>query len=53
MSRLATVIVASAGGAFGWWVGSFVGLLTAFMLGVAGTAAGTYVGGRLARHYLQ
>ncbi len=47
------MIVASAGGAFGWWVGSFVGVMTAFLLGVVGTAAGTYVGGRLARLYLQ
>ena len=53
MSRLLMMIVASAAGAFGWWVGSFVGLMTAFMLGVLGSAVGTYVGGRLARHYLQ
>ncbi len=45
------LVAATLGSALGWWIGSFVGLMTAFILSVVGTAAGVYFGGRLAREY--
>jgi hypothetical protein len=36
------MMVASAGGAIGWWVGSGLGIMTAFFLSLVGTAVGTY-----------
>lgn len=44
-------IGASIGGAFGWWLGAFVGTMTAFFLSVVGTAAGVYLARRWTRHY--
>lgn len=36
----------------GWWIGSPGGLMTAFLLGSAGSFAGVYVGWRIHRDYL-
>jgi hypothetical protein len=52
LSRLLRLIVATAGGAIGWWLGAHIGVMTAFLVSVAGTGLGVYVGGRIARHYL-
>lgn len=51
MSRLIALVAATLGSAFGWWVGSWVGVMTAFFLSVVGTAAGIYFGNRLAKEY--
>ena len=48
MSRLLTFIGATIGGAIGWWIGAGVGTMTAFFVSVLGTAAGVYVGRRIA-----
>lgn len=45
-------IGASIGGALGWWLGAFVGTMTAFFLSVVGTALGVYFARRWARPYL-
>jgi uncharacterized protein YcfJ len=52
MSKWLALIGATAGGAIGWWVGSGLGLLGAFVLGIVGTAVGTYAGRRIAREYM-
>lgn len=52
MSKLLALIGATAGGALGWWLGSGIGLMTAFLLGVVGTALGTYAGRRIAARFL-
>jgi len=52
MSKWLALIGATVGGAVGWWMGSPLGLLGSFILGILGTAAGTYAGRRVARDYL-
>ncbi len=41
-----------AGGGFGWWLGSSVGLMTAYFCGVFGASAGLYLSRRYVRNYL-
>ena len=48
MSNLLAFLGANVFGGLGWWLGSSVGLMTAVMLSVVGTALGVYVGRRLA-----
>ena len=48
MSNLLAFLGANVLGGLGWWIGSSVGLMTAFMASVVGTALGVYVGRRLA-----
>ena len=52
MLKLALFVGASIGGALGWWLGAFVGTMTAFFLGVVGTAAGVYLARRWVGRYL-
>lgn len=42
----------SIGGSIGWWLGSMVGIMTAFVLSVVGTAFGLYAARRLFANYL-
>ena len=51
MSKLLALVGATLGGAVGWWLGARVGVMTAFTLSVIGTAAGVYVGRRIAATY--
>lgn len=39
---------ATTGSAIGWWAGAHVGIMTAFMLSIVGTAVGVYGGKQLA-----
>ncbi|MFI5397051.1 MAG: hypothetical protein ACHQ9S_16060 [Candidatus Binatia bacterium] len=48
-----TFITATVSGAFGWWLGSYVGFMTAYVLSVVGTAAGVYLGRRWTTHYMK
>jgi len=43
---------ATIGGAIGWWLGSFVGFMTAYMVSTVLCAAGWYYGGLLAKRHL-
>jgi len=43
----------NVGGAIGWWLGGYVGLLTAFALSSVGALAGVYGGWWVARNYLE
>jgi hypothetical protein len=51
MSKVFAFIGATLGGALGWWVGSVVGIMTAFFLSTIGTGIGVYLARRLADHY--
>jgi hypothetical protein len=51
MNKLLAFVGATIGSAAGWWVGAFVGTMTAFMIGMVGTGAGVYVGHRIGKHY--
>lgn len=50
MTKMMGFIGATAGSAVGWWAGAHVGVMTAFILSVVGTAAGVYGGKQLADH---
>ncbi len=52
MSKLLALVGATLGGAVGWWLGSFIGLMTAFIISIVGTALGVYAGRRFADEYL-
>lgn len=52
MGKLLAFLGASIGGAVGWWLGAHLGLMTAFVLSVIGTAGGVYVGRRIAASYV-
>lgn len=39
------------GSSVGWWLGAFIGTMTAFLLSVVGFAAGIYFGRRIAAEY--
>ncbi len=51
MSKLLALVGATVGGTLGWWIGARMGIMTAFVLSIFGTAAGVYVGRRIAREY--
>ena len=52
MSKLASFIGMTVGGAIGWYAGMVVGYTTAFMLSCVGTGVGLYVARRAAQQYL-
>ena len=37
----------------GWWLGSYVGIVTAFLVSGVGSAAGVYLGWRIHRDFLE
>lgn len=51
LSKLLGFIGATAGGAMGWWLGSFGGVMASFTISVIGTGIGIYYGRRIAHHY--
>jgi hypothetical protein len=53
MSAFFAFIGASVGGWLGWIVGAHVGLMTAYVLSVVGTAIGVYYGRRAAASLLE
>jgi 2-dehydropantoate 2-reductase len=51
MKKLLGFVGATLGGAVGWWAGSAVGIMTAFMVSTVASGVGLYLGRRLADHY--
>ncbi len=51
MRKLMILIGTTLGSAIGWWLGSFVGMMTAFMVSTVGTGLGMYWGIRAAQRY--
>lgn len=51
MRKLLVLIGATAGSALGWWLGNQVGVMTAFLVSVAGTGAGAYATARFLDAY--
>jgi hypothetical protein len=51
MSKLLMLAGSTAGSYAGWWLGGHIGIMTAFMLSVAGTGVGLFAGRRVARNY--
>lgn len=52
MKKLLAMVGATLGGSLGWWLGSGIGIMTAFLLSVVGTGAGVYVAIQINRNYL-
>lgn len=52
MRGIISFVAGSLGGALGWWLGRFEGVMTAFFLSVLGTAVAIYYARRLADEYL-
>jgi uncharacterized membrane protein YfcA len=52
MTKLLVMIVSTVTSAVGWWLGSHVGIMTAFILSIVGLAAGVWGGRRLAQRLL-
>jgi cadmium resistance protein CadD (predicted permease) len=52
VTKLLIFIAATIGGSIGWWLGAFVGIMTAFMVSIVGTAAGVYIARRWASGYI-
>jgi uncharacterized membrane protein YeaQ/YmgE (transglycosylase-associated protein family) len=51
VTKLLGFVGATIGSSLGWWMGSGVGTMTAFMLSMVGTGVGIYFGRRVAHHY--
>ncbi len=51
MGKVLAFVGATLFGAAGWWLGSFVGVMTAWMLSAVATGVGIYAGKRAAAHY--
>ena len=51
MTRLLLFLGATIGGSLGWWLGSYVGTMTAFFAMVVGTGVGVYLARRFANSY--
>jgi hypothetical protein len=47
MKKIIVAIITIICGWLGWWLGDLFGLMTAFMLSMAGTGLGIYFGRRL------
>ena len=52
MEKLLILLTTTVLGTIGWWAGELVGLFTAFMLSIVGTAVGVYLGRKIAQEYL-
>lgn len=53
MRKLVHLTGAALGSALGWWLGSYEGPVTAFVLSTLGVALGWIAAGRLAKEYLE
>ena len=52
METLIVFITTTVLGTIGWWLGDYIGLTTAVILSIVGTAIGVYIGRKFAREYL-
>ena len=50
--KLCIFIGVNVGGMAGWWLGEYVGIMTAFLASGVGSVLGVYAGWRVAREYL-
>ena len=50
MNKLLMLVGSTAVSYLGWWLGAFVGTMTAFMVSVVGAGVGMWLGHRLALH---
>jgi hypothetical protein len=53
MKGLLSFLCVSVGGAIGWWLGSFVGIMTAVFLSAIGSGVGLYFALRFHQEYFE
>ena len=53
MRILIATVFATIGGAIGWWLGDYVGLMTAMVVSAFGGAIGWYFGAKFYREHLE
>lgn len=51
--KLCIFVGMTVGGYAGWWLGEFVGIMTAFIVSSLGSLVGVYAGWLLARRWLE
>jgi hypothetical protein len=51
MKKLLIMIGVTVFGTIGWWLGDFIGTMTAYLLSAAGSMFGVYVAWRIHRDY--
>jgi len=51
MTKIIWVTFMFIGSALGWWLGSLVGMTTAYIVSCVGALVGTYLGVKLARQH--
>jgi hypothetical protein len=49
MKKLVALVFSTMGSALGWWLGSYAGIMTAYMMSMLGFGIGLWAGARLAR----
>jgi len=49
--KLITLGTTFIGSSIGWWLGAFIGTMTAFLLSIVGLGVGLYAGIRLAQRF--
>jgi F0F1-type ATP synthase assembly protein I len=52
MTKILVLTGSFVGGTIGWWLGAFVGTMTAFMISMVGTGVGVYIGRRIASEFV-
>jgi hypothetical protein len=53
MKKLLIIIWISIGGWIGWWIGEHFGIMSAYLLSVAGSAAGLYFGKKIMTNFME
>ena len=53
MKKILIIIWISIGSWIGWWIGEHAGIMTAYLLSVAGGAAGLYFGRKFMMNYME
>jgi len=52
MNKIILFITITAFGSIGWWLGAYIGIMTAYFVSVAGSLFGVYVGVKINQSYL-
>lgn len=52
MNKLCIFVAMTLLGWVGWWIGSYIGFMTAYIVSGVGSMLGVYVGWRIHRDYL-
>lgn len=53
MNKVLLLAGATLGGALGWWLGSFIGIMTAYAASVVFTALGIFIARLIMINYLE